>query len=337
MTQDRITGAQKAAILLLSLGEELASTIVRQLNKEEIKKISISMSKIFSISPKMMEGIMLEFNELASSHLPIPIEQSGGGQFIKNVLSKAIEGEKAQTILKEIEEEGKWNLFEKIKQLDAKTIGNFIKNEHPQTIAIILVHLNSSQTAAILDELPAPLQTEVIYRMAELENISPGIVEEIDQAIQNQLSTIRGAKGQPQGGIRFVAEVLNQMKGSVEDTVLKSIEEQNQDLAEEIRRRMFVFEDLIKVDDRSIMAILKEVNNETLMPAMKTASDELKTKIYKNMSERAAQMMKEDLEVMGPVRLKDVETAQQSVLRIAKKLESEGKIMLMGGKEEVFV
>lgn len=338
MANERLTGPQKAAILLFSVGEEVASTIVKQLEEDEIKKLGTSISKISSISPKLLNNVFSEFNELASSTLPIQMGNEGGAQFIKKVVSKAIEGGKAQSLLEEIQERGKWNLFQKIRQLDPKTIANFIRHEHPQTIAIILTHLETTQTAAILEELPATLQTEVIYRIAELDDIPPGIIEEIDQVLQEEISMIKGFEGQQKGGVRLVAEILNQMDSAAESTILKGIEEQKQGLAEEIRKLMFVFEDLLQINDTSIMAILKEVNNETLMMAMKTASEELKEKLFKNMSERAAQMMKEDLEVMGPVRLKDVEAAQQSILKIAKKLESEGKIVLISkGKEEVFV
>jgi len=254
------------------------------------------------------------------------------------VLSKAMVGEKAKALLEEIEEEGKWNLFQKVRRLDPRTIANFIRNEHPQTIAIILAYLESGQTAAVLEELPLALQTEVVCRMTELGNVPPAILEEIDQTLQGEISMLEGAESRQVGGVRIVAEILNQMDSSMESAILKGIEEQRQGLAEEIRQLMFVFEDLLKVDDRGIMAILKEVSNENLQLAMKTASEELKEKIFKNMSERAAQMMKEDLEVMGPVRLKDVEAAQQSIIRTAKKLESEGKLTLGGkGKEEAFV
>jgi flagellar motor switch protein FliG len=338
MLNEKLTGPQKAAIFLFSIGEELASSIVKHLDEEEIKKLGGSMSKVFSVSPKTLEAILGQFNELASSPLTLQIGHSEGTQFIKNVVSKAVEKEKAQTILEEIQEEGKWNLFQNIRRLDPKTVANFIRNEHPQTIAIILTHLDSSQTAAILEELPPPLQADVIYRIAELESIPPGIVEEIDQALKEEVSIIKNFEGQKQGGIRMVADILNQMDSTMEGNILKGIEEQKQGLAEEIRKLMFVFEDLIQVDDKSLMAILKEINNETLMMAVKTASEDLKEKIFKNMSERAAQMMKEDLEVMGPVRLRDVEAAQQSILKVAKKLENEGKVVLASkGKEEVFV
>jgi flagellar motor switch protein FliG len=330
-------GPEKAAILLFSLGEEMASSIVKQLNEEEMKRLGSSMSKIFSISSKTVESIYSEFNEMASSLLPMQIGL-GGAQFIRNVLTKAVDKEKAQSILDEIQEEAKWNLFQKIKRLDPKTIANFIRNEHPQTIAIILAHLSTSQTAGVLAELPPALHTELIHRLAELENVPHAIVEEIDQAIEGGYGMVKDAEGLKRGGVRFVAEVLNQVDSSIQNNILKDIEDQKQGLADDIRRLMFVFEDLTQVDDRSIMVILKEINNEVLMKALKTASDELKEKIFRNMSERAAQMMKEDLEVMGPVRLKDVEAAQQVVITTGKKLENEGKVVLSRkGKEEVFV
>ncbi len=338
ISNEKLAGPQKAAIFLFSIGEELAASIVKQLGEDEIKKLGGSLAKIASITPKMLDTVFSEHNDLVSSRLPMQIGHDGGTEFIRNVVSRAIEGEKGKTIIEEIQEEGKWNLFQKIRRLDPKTVASFIKNEHPQTIAIILTHLDSDQTAGIMEELPEALQAEVIYRIAELENIPPGIVEEIDQALEEEISMIKSFEGQKQGGVRLVAEILNQMDSSMESAILKGLEEKRQNLAEEIRKLMFVFEDLVQVDDKSIMAILKEVNNESLMAAMKTASEELRGKVLKNMSERAAQMMKEDLEVMGPMRLKDVEAAQQVILKIAKKLENEGKIVLASkGKEDVFV
>jgi flagellar motor switch protein FliG len=338
MANEKLIGPQKAAIFLFSIGEELASSIVKHLDEDEIRKLGGLMSKIPLITPGTAENIYSEFNEMASSHMPIQIGREGGTQFIKKVVTKAMEGEKAQTLLEEIQEEGKWNLFQKIRRLDPRTLANFIKTEHPQTIAVILAYLDPNQSAEILSEFPGPLKAEVLYRIAELENVPPGIVEEIDQALQEEISLIKSFDGQKQGGVRLVAEILNGMDSETESTVLKGIEEQKQNLAEEIRKLMFIFEDLVQVDDRSIVAVLKEISNETLMAALKTGSDELKEKVFKNMSERAGQMLKEDLEVMGPVRLKDVEAAQQAILKVAKKLESEGKIVLMGkGKEEVFV
>jgi len=338
ISSDYLSGPQKAAIFLYSLGEELASSIVKQLDEIEIKKLGSSISKITTISPNVMDTIFSEFYELATTSIPVPIGKNGGNQFIAKVLSKAVEKEKAQNIINEIQEEERLDFFKDIRRLDPKTIANFLRNEHPQTIAIVLTHLDSVQASSIIEELPEALQSEVIYRIAELEDIPPGIIEEIDQALKAEVSTIKNYRGQRRGGVQMVAEILNQMDSARENTILSEIEGLKQGLAEEIRKLMFVFEDLIQVDDKSLMTILKEINNETLMLAMKTASEELKEKIFRNMSERAAQMMKEDLEVMGPVRLKDVEAAQQTILKIAKKLESEGKIVLIGkGKEDVFV
>jgi flagellar motor switch protein FliG len=338
MSTEKLTGPQKAAMFLLSLGEELTANIIKQMDEEEIKKLGNQIAQVNYIGPKTMETIFSEFSSLYTMEQPMLLSPQGGNQFIKNVVTRAIPGEKGQEILEEIEEQGKWKLFQKIKKYDSKTLANFIRNEHPQTIAIILSHLESGQAAAILTELPVNLQTEVVYRVAELENVSPEIVEEIDQALQEEVAAVKSFEGQQIGGVRSVAEMLNQMDSSLEGNILKGIEEFRQGLADEIRQLMFIFEDLINVDDRGIMAILKEVNNEELILAMKTASDEMKEKIFKNMSERAAQMMKEDLEVMGPVRLKDVEVAQQGIIRIAKKLEAEGKIVLAGkGSEEALV
>jgi flagellar motor switch protein FliG len=339
MVTDKVSGPQKAAIFLYAIGEELASEIVKKLDEDEIKKLGGSMSKIASITPRVLDSVFSEFNELAvSQNQPIQIGHAGSSQFIKSVLSKAVEGGKAQTLLEQIQEEGRWNLFQKIRRLDPKILASFIKNEHPQTISIILAHLDSTQTAGVLEDLPAPLQNEVMFRIAELEKIPPGILEEVDQALQEEISMLENVEGRKVGGVRAVAEILNQVDTATESSILKGIEEQKQGLADEIRRLMFVFEDLLLLDDRSIISVLKEVGNEVLQLALKTASEELKEKIFKNMSERASEMMKEDLEVMGPVRLKEVEAAQQSIIKTAKKLESEGKIVLSSkGKEEVFV
>jgi flagellar motor switch protein FliG len=338
MASEKLTGPQKAAMFLLGLGEELSSQILKEFNEEEIKKLGSHISQINYIGPKTIEGIFSEFSDMLQVDQPLLLGPEKANQFLKNVVAKAVPADKARGLMEEIEEQGNWNLFQKIKKYDAKTIANFIRNEHPQTIAIILSHLESGQAAGILSELSIHLQTEVVYRMAELENVSPEIVEEIDRVLQEEVAAVKSFKGQSVGGIRPVAEILNQMDSAVEGNILKGIEEYRQGLADEIRQLMFVFEDLIEVDDRGIMAILKEVNNEELLLALKTSSDELKEKIFKNMSERAAQMMKEDLEVMGPVRLKDVETAQQSIIKVAKKLEGEGKIVLAGkGNDDAFV
>ena len=338
MGEGSLKGPEKAAIFLFGLGEDLASEIIKNLDEGEMKKLGGCMSKISSISPESMESVFSEFCQMAASGRQFILNTSTRGEFVKNVFTKAVKGDRAQALLDEIQQKGKWNLFQKIRKLDAKTIANFIRSEHPQTIAVVLAHLDPGQTASVLEELPLPLQTDVIYRISQLDNVPPGILEEIDQTIQEEISLIENIEGNTVGGIRSAAEILNQMKSTTEGEILQAIDEQKQGLADEIRQWMFVFEDLVQVDDRSIMAILKEVDSDTLKLALRTVSDGLKEKIYKNMSERAATMMKEDLEVMGPVRLKDVEAAQQTIIRIGKKLESEGKAALTSkGREDVFV
>jgi flagellar motor switch protein FliG len=338
MGEEYLRGAEKAAIFLFGLGEELASEIVKNLDEAEMKKLGGCMSRIASVTPENVDSVFSEFYQMAAADPKFLLNPISRDEFVKNVFTKAVKGDRAQALLDEIQQRGKWNLFQKIRKLDAKTLANFIRSEHPQTIAVVLAHLDAGQTAAILEELPLPLQTDVIFRISQLDNVPPGILVEIDQTIQEEMSLIENIEGNTVGGIRSAAEILNQMKSTTETEILQAIDEQKQGLADEIRQWMFVFEDLVQVDDRSIMSILREVDSDTLKLALRTVSEDLKEKIFKNMSERAATMMKEDLEVMGPVRLKDVEAAQQTIIRIGKKLESEGKAALTSkGKEDVFV
>lgn len=338
MGEENLRGAEKAAIFLFGLGEELASEIVKNLDEAEMKKLGGCMSRIASVTPENVDSVFSEFYQMAAADPKFLLNPISRDEFVKNVFTKAVKGDRAQALLDEIQQRGKWNLFQKIRKLDAKTLANFIRSEHPQTIAVVLAHLDAGQTAAILEELPLPLQTDVIFRISQLDNVPPGILVEIDQTIQEEMSLIENIEGNTVGGIRSAAEILNQMKSTTESEILQAIDEQKQGLADEIRQWMFVFEDLVQVDDRSIMSILREVDSDTLKLALRTVSEDLKEKIFKNMSERAATMMKEDLEVMGPVRLKDVEAAQQTIIRIGKKLESEGKAALTSkGKEDVFV
>lgn len=338
MANEKISGAQKAAIFLFSLGEDLASNVIKQLTPEEIRKIGAAFSRISKLTPNTVDEIMHEFQEDANMPLPIQVGKDGGTHFLKNVVSKAVDKDKAKSLIEDIQDEAKSYLFQNIKQLDPRTVALFLRAEHPQTIAIVLTHLDSLHAAEIIEELPPAIQANVVTRIAELENIPPGIVEEIDEVLKQEISAIKGGDGHKRGGVGLVAEILNQVNSKIEGQIMKDLEEQKQGLAEEIRKLMFVFEDLLKIDDRSILAILKEIDNENLMKSLKTASEGLKEKIFKNMSERASQMLKEDIEVMGPLRLKDVEAAQQAILKVAKRLETEGKIVLMSkGKEEVFV
>lgn len=338
MATERLSGPQKAALFLYLLGEDFASEIVRNLDEEEIQKLGTSMSKVLSISPKTAESLFTEFQHLAAAQQAVALAPARKNQFIKSVFSKALEGAKAESLYEKVRDESGPNLFRKFRKIEPKTLAPFLQNEHPQTLAIIAAHLEAKQAAAILAEFPPALQSDILFRISQLENIPPGILEEIDQTLEKEVSHLAGSEGKKVEGVRTAADILNQMDPSAENDILQGIEGQKQGLADEIRRLMFIFEDLLKVDDRSLIALLKEINSENLKIALKTASEELKEKIFKNMSERAAQLLKEDLEVMGPARLKDVEAAQQAIIQTAKKLESEGKMVLGGkGKEEAFV
>jgi flagellar motor switch protein FliG len=338
MATERLSGPQKAALFLYLLGEDFASEIVRNLDEEEIQKLGASISKILSISPKTADSLFTEFQHLASTQQAVSLGAGRKNQFIKSVFSKALEVGKAESLYEKVRDESNANLFQKVRKIEPKTLAPFLQNEHPQTLAIIITNLEAKQAAAILAEFPPPLQSDILFRITQLENIPPGILEEIDQTLEKEISHLTSSEGKKIEGVRTVADILNQMDASAENDILQGMEGQKQGLADEIRRLMFIFEDLLQVDDRSLMALLKEINSESLKVALKTASEELKEKIFKNMSERAAQLLKEDLEVMGPARLKDVEAAQQAIIQTAKKLESEGKVVMGGkGKEEAFV
>lgn len=337
-SEKHLSGPQKASILLLAMGEEFTAEVFKRLKEDEIKELARQMTNVEPVSGDIVENLVTEFQGFVSSGSLRGLAVDGN-EFFKKAVNHAFKGEQAQNILQDIEQEWKLNFFQKIRRLDSRTVVNFIKSEHPQTIALVLAHLEQSQAAGIIMDLPQNIQADILMRIAMLEKVSPEVIEEIDKAIQEELTVIGGTEGAHTiGGIQTAAEILNQTDRATEASIMEQIEEQKQDLANEIRKRMFIFEDLLQVDDRSIMAILKEVSSDELKMALKTASEELKDKIFRNMSSRAAEMLKEDMEIAGPARLRDVELAQQAIIKVAKRLESEGKIMLGGkGGEDVFV
>lgn len=333
---EKLTGPEKAAVLLISLGDELASQILKNLDDKDIQLIGNYMTRAASISSDTIDNVSEEFYKEASSGEGGLVV--GGRDYVKKVLEKALEPWRVQELMERMaftgEEESGGGL-DAIRIFDAKTIANFMRNEHPQTCAIIMAHLEPSHAATVLKELPEKFQSEVAFRMAVLERIPPGVIKELDEALAAEFRSAGAVEGSKIGGVGSVAEILNQLDHTTEARIISEIEGSNPDLAEEIRKLMFVFEDLIKVDDRGMQTILKDVSSQDLLIAMKTASEPLKAKIFANMSERAATMMKEDLDAMGPVRLSEVEKAQQNILKIAKKLEEEGKIVIGGAGEEL--
>lgn len=323
----KLTGAQKAAVAMLALGEETSALILKNLTTEEIKEVGVQMSLIQGVKKDVSDELLQEFASRFQSDEDIHVI---GDHFFRNLLPNVLNDDQASDVMSKIELEKQKVPFKHVKELDGRLLANFIKNEHPQTVAVILVHLGHDKASQVLGFLPESLQFEVINRVAHLETVPPDLIRDVDEVLEQELLSMGKESQQLLGGIQTVAEILNFCDRRTGDNILQAMEDYDTDLAEKVRKLMFVFEDLVTVNDAGIRELLKEVRNEELTLALKTASDELKGKIFKSLSQRAAQMLQEDLSIMGPARLSDVEAAQQSILNIARRLEKEGKLMLAG-------
>ena len=323
----KVTGAQKAAIALLALGEETSAMILKSLSTDEIKEVGVQMTLIQGVKKEVSDELLQEFASRFQSDEDIHVI---GDQFFRKMLPNVLNNDAASDVMTKIELEKQKVPFKHVKELDARLLGNFIKNEHPQTVAVILVHLGHDKASQVLGFLPESLQFEVVNRVAHLETVPPDLIRDVDEVLEQELLSMGKESQQLLGGIQTVAEILNFCDRRTGDNILQAMEDYDTELAEKVRKLMFVFEDLVTVNDAGIRELLKEVRNEELTLALKTASEELKGKIFKSLSQRAAQMLQEDLSIMGPARLSDVEAAQQSILNIARRLEKEGKLMLAG-------
>jgi flagellar motor switch protein FliG len=283
------------------------------------------------VSPAQIQDVLFEFAQAVTVPGEIRVK---GDDFFKNTIGRALDGDRAGGLIQDVNSPVP---FSNIKYIDAQSLGIFLRNEHPQTIALVLAHLDPGKSAQIIAEFPEPLQQDVMLRIADLEPVDFSVLEEVEQVLREEIKAQGPIGGRPAGGSSTVAEILNQVDQNTENAILTKLDEERSDLANEVRKLMFVFEDLINVDDRSIRAILKEVNNDELTLSLKAASPGMQEKIFANLSERAASMIKEDLEAMGPTRMADVEKAQQAILRAAKKLEAEGKIVIGKGEGDQFV
>ena len=330
MAVGKLTGPKKAAILLLALGEEGAADIIKNLEDSEIQQVGYYMARFTDIAPEELDvGLEEYYNKSSQEGGGFVINASG--DFVKNALARALGGDRAKELVDNLSANVEESALESLKWLDPKAIANFITHEHPQTIALILAHLEDpEQTALVLKELPENLQADVVYRMSILESIQPGVVSEIDEVLSREMQA-SGAMGTAKvGGIESVAETLNSLDKSTETRILATIEESNPDLAEQIRELMFTFEDMVLIDSRGMQTILKEVSQQDLSMALKTASEPIKELIFSSMSQRAAEMLREDLEVLGPVKVSDVDKSQQNLVKIARRLEEEGKVVIGG-------
>ncbi len=322
----KFSGVEKVAAFLSVIGEDAATQIFKHLDPLELARIVPMMAKV-KLSPDEAKTVIKDFYEKAGSAM-LGVDE----EYIKKILTKAFGDDQAKKLMDKIESGA--SAFDILRWLDSGAVANLLSREHPQTIAIVLAHLEPTQGAEVLAKLPEHLKIDVSLRIASLDQISPAILGELEDVLQSQLQSY--TRGRKIGGIRTVAEILNQLDRSSEDIILKNIEEKDQILADEIRKLMFTFDDLINIDDRGIQMVLKEITTDDLSLALKMASDELKAKIFKNMSQRAGHILREDIESRGAVKVSDVEKAQMNIVKVARRLEEEGKIIVGGkGGEEV--
>jgi flagellar motor switch protein FliG len=330
-----MTGSEKAAILLLYLGNDVTSKVYEHMDDDEIKKISKSMAHLGHVPRSTIMQVVEDFTGVINPESGI---FSQGEEFVRKILVKALGPVKAEMLMEELQTSSYGDLVDILGNMDSKSIANFLSQEHPQTVAVILAKLKSKQTSEIISLLPQELQAEVVLRIADVEQVSPDILQEIDDVIRREIKSMGGVQRYKVGGVEKVVDMFNHFDRSKEKQILDKLDVLSPPLAEIIRKHLFTFEDIFKLDDRGIQAIMREVSNDTLTLAMKTSPDEVKDKIFKNISSRAAEMIKEDLEVMGPVRLSDVDKAQSEIIKVVRKMEEEGKIVLAGrGGEDVLV
>jgi flagellar motor switch protein FliG len=323
----KISGLQKVAALLVLLGPEIAGEILKHLSDSQIEKISAAIVKLGNVTPEQRSLILDEFRQTFAAASNISY---GGVAFAKHILEKSLGPKKAEALIDRFMATGGKAPFEFIKKTDPMQLVNFIQSEHPQTIALVLAYLDPGQAAVVLSSLPAEQQVEVIRRVATMDKTAPEIIKEVEEVLERKLSTVFNEGLTATGGVKVVAEVLNMTDRSTEKNIFKSLEDQNPELCNEIKKLMFMFEDIVNIDDRGIQQILKEVDNKELAMALKTSSEDVKQKIFKNMSKRAGEAIQEEMEYMGPVRLRQVEESQQRIVSIIRKLEEAGEIIIMG-------
>lgn len=333
--EKELTSRQKAAILLISLGPDVSARVYKYLSEEEIEKITLDISSVKMVDTETKEAILEEFHQMAIAQDFI---DQGGINYAKEVLEKALGPEQAKNILNRLTSSLQVRPFDFARKADASQILNFIQGEHPQTIALILSYLDPIKAGQVLSALPPEIQADIARRIALMESTSPDIIYEVERVLENKLSSAVTQDYTITGGIESVVEVLNGVDRSTERTILDALEVRDPELAEEIRKRMFVFEDIVTLDSRSIQRVIREADNNDLMHALKVCSEEVQEIVFKNMSGRMVENFKEEMQYMGPVRLKDVEEAQTRIVGIIRRLEEAGEIIVSrGGGDDIIV
>ncbi|MDH5790274.1 MAG: flagellar motor switch protein FliG [Nitrospinota bacterium] len=333
--EKKYTGPEKAAIFLMSLGEEGAAKILAEMEEREIQSIGNYMSTLGEVELDTVDEVSREFYK--------GLAVGGGGlgisglDFLKTTLMRALDPAKATEILNNITTPGEdlGGGLDTVRMLEPKVIALFLANEHPQTAAIVLAHLETAVAGAALREMPEESRMEVVYRLATLERVSPQVLRELDQALQSEFRSSGAVSGSKMGGVEAASMIMGTIDRATESSILSAMDEVDPDLANEIRNLRFTFEDILKIDDHGVQMMLKEISQEDLLISLKTASDELKDKIFSNMSDRASTMLKEDLEAMGLTKVTEVERSQQKIVSVIKRLEDDGRIVVGGGGEEL--
>jgi len=332
---DDLDGVTKAAILLLTVNHEAAGALLKELSTEMVEEVTRQLASLGEVPASLAEQVVEEFYSLRMGSEYV---KEGGLDYAKMLLKDSLDSKLADKVVQQIQTQVQKTPFSFLQKAESENLLTFIQDEHPQTIALIISHLAHHKAAEILVGLPQQKQIEVVRRVANMEQTNPDVIKEVEAGLESRLSNLLMQSAEKVGGVETVAEVLNLCDRATEKNIMEGIESEDPDLVESIRRLMFVFEDVLKVNDRGIQSVLKEVDNEELCVALRTASDELKEKIFSNMSARAADLVKEDMEYMGPVRLSDVEAAQQRIVDIVRRLEDAGEIIISGrGEKDVIV
>ena len=335
MANEDLNGVQKAAILLIALGPEKSAQIFKHLKEEEIEELTLEIANTRSISPALKEEVIEEFYQVCLAQQYIA---EGGIGYAKELLEKALGDDRAQDVITKLTASLQVRPFEFIRKTEPSQVLNFIQDEHPQTIAMILSYLSAGQASLIIGALPPEKQADVAKRIAMMDRTSPEVIKEVERVLERKLSSLINQDYTIAGGVDAVVNILNTVDRGTEKRIMESLEIEEPELAEEIRKKMFVFEDILLLDDRAIQRVLRDVDNSDLGVALKGANDEVQAAIFKNLSSRLAAMIKEDMEFMGPVRMKDVEEAQQKIVGLIRKLEDSAEIVISrGGGDELVV
>ncbi len=333
--EETVSGLQKAAILMIVLGPERSAGVFKHLKEEEIEELTLEIANTRSVNPQLKEEVINEFYEVCLAQQYIA---EGGIGYAKELLEKALGSDKAMSVIGKLTASLQVKPFEFVRKTDPSQLCNFIQDEHPQTIALILSYLPPSQAALIISALPPDRQSDVARRIAIMDRTSPDIIKEVEKVLESKLASLVNQDYTIIGGVDAVVEILNTVDRGTEKHIMETLEIEEPELADEIRKKMFVFEDILLLDDRAIQRVLKEVENNDLGIALKSANEQVQEAIFNNLSKRLAAMIKEDMEFMGPVRMKDVEEAQQKIVNVIRKLEDSGEIIISrGGGDELIV